>query len=203
MDTNTIVAVGVDGFLVLFFIYALYDISKLKYGGPGVPEPVVISTMMTEADVAEEPTPEVDEAIKILRVESSSIIDVEGIGPVYSGKLNEVGIRTTNDLLEAGATRRSREALAKRTGISRKLILEWVNIVDLFRIRGIGEEYSDLLEEAGVDTVVELATRNPQNLHTKIREINEEKNLVRRTPSLGQVEDWVEQAKELPRKVTY
>ncbi|MCK4953408.1 DUF4332 domain-containing protein, partial [Candidatus Bathyarchaeota archaeon] len=108
-----------------------------------------------------------------------------------------------DDLLEAGSTPKERNDLAERTGISPKLILEWVNIADLFRIEGVGEEYSDLLEEAGVDTVIELSRRNPENLHTKIVEINEEKNIVRRIPNLKQVKEWINQAKKLPRKVEY
>jgi predicted flap endonuclease-1-like 5' DNA nuclease len=83
------------------------------------------------------------------------------------------------------------------------LILEWVNLADLLRIKGLGEEFSDLLEEAGVDTVPELAQRNPENLHQKMVEVNEAKNLVRRVPGLAQVTDWVAQAKELPRVITY
>ena len=128
---------------------------------------------------------------------------VEGIGPTYAKKLKEAGIDTTDELLEACCTRKGREEIAEKTGISTKLILEWVNLSDLFRIKGIGEEYSDLIEEAGVDTVAELARRNPENLHAKIIEVNEEKELVRRPPSLEQVRGWVEQAKKLPRKVEY
>jgi predicted flap endonuclease-1-like 5' DNA nuclease len=131
------------------------------------------------------------------------IEEIEGIGPAYAKKLVEAGIKTTDDLLAAGATPKGREELAAKTGISSKLILEWVNLADLFRIKGIGEEYSDLLEEAGVDTVVELAKRDPENLHAKILEVNEKKKLVRRPPTLKQVKDWVEQAKKLPRKVEY
>ncbi|MEM2940012.1 MAG: DUF4332 domain-containing protein [Thermoproteota archaeon] len=128
---------------------------------------------------------------------------IEGIGPAYAQKLVEAGIKTTDDLLKAGATVEGRKQLAEKTGVSETLILEWVNLADLFRIKGIGEEYSDLLEEAGVDTVVELATRDPVNLHAKIIEINKEKKLVRRPPSLTQVKNWVKQAKKLPRKVEY
>jgi predicted flap endonuclease-1-like 5' DNA nuclease len=133
----------------------------------------------------------------------ANVEDIEGIGPTYAKKLVEAGIKTTDDLLEAGGTSKGREELAEKTGISSKLILEWVNLSDLFRIKGIGEEYSDLLEEAGVDTVVELSRRNPENLHAKILEVNEEKKLVRRPPNLNAVKDWVEQAKKLPRKVEY
>jgi predicted flap endonuclease-1-like 5' DNA nuclease len=133
----------------------------------------------------------------------SKIIDIEGIGPVYAEKLNSINIYTTSDLLEAGATPLGRKELAEKTGISDKLILEWVNIADLFRIKGVGEEYSDLLEEAGVDTVVELARRVPENLHAKMLEVNEKKKLVRRPPTLNEVKQWIEEAKKLPRKIEY
>lgn len=133
----------------------------------------------------------------------SKIIDIEGIGPTYAKKLTDASVKTTDDLLEKGSTPKGREELSKQTGISETLILEWVNLADLFRIKGVGEEYSDLLEESGVDTVAELARRNPENLHAKILEVNEEKDLVRRPPTLSQVQDWVEQAKNLPRKVEY
>ncbi len=128
---------------------------------------------------------------------------IEGIGEVYAGKLEELGIRTLEALLEQANTPQKRKALAERAGISEKLILEWANLADLFRIKGIGEEYSDLLEEAGVDTVVELAQRNPENLYTKLMEVNAQKKLVRRLPSLREVKSWVEQAKSLPRVLEY
>jgi predicted flap endonuclease-1-like 5' DNA nuclease len=131
------------------------------------------------------------------------IIDIEGIGPRYAKKLNSIDIYTASDLLEAGATPLGRKELEEKTGISHKLILEWVNISDLLRIKGVGEEYSDLLEEAGVDTVVELSKRVPENLHAKMLEVNEKKHLVRRPPSLNQVGQWIEEAKKLPRKVEY
>jgi predicted flap endonuclease-1-like 5' DNA nuclease len=105
--------------------------------------------------------------------------------------------------LEKGASARGRDEIARAAGISGKLILEWVNHVDLFRIKGVGEEYSDLLEEVGVDTVVELAQRNVANLHEAIMETNARKKLVRRPPSKKMVNDWVDNAKKLPRKVYY
>ena len=107
------------------------------------------------------------------------------------------------DLLEVGGTKQGRRDLANKTGIGENIILEWVNMADLFRIKGIGEEYSQLLKEAGVSTVVELARRNPENLHTAIIGVNKAKNLVRRPPSLTQIEDWIEKAKILPRRVDY
>jgi predicted flap endonuclease-1-like 5' DNA nuclease len=128
---------------------------------------------------------------------------VEGIGEVYSGKLRETGVDTPQALLERGATPQGRKELAETTGISATLILEWVNHVDLFRIKGVGSEYADLLEEAGVDTVVELAQRNPANLFEKLSEVNAEKSLVRKLPTAAEVEDWVSQAKDLPRMISY
>ena len=128
---------------------------------------------------------------------------IEGIGPAYAAKLNEIGIANLGDLLEKGAFPKGREEIAEAAGISPKLVLKWVNHVDLFRIKGVGSEYADLLEMAGVDTVIELATRNPDNLFVKLESVNEEKKLVRRLPILGQVQEWVEQAKTLPRMINY
>jgi len=131
------------------------------------------------------------------------VIHIEGIGEVYAGRLLDAGVPTTEALLEAGATSQGREALAERTGIGHGLILKWVNRADLFRVRGIGEQYSDLLAAAGVDTVLELAQRRADHLHQKLAETNQAKKLVRAVPDLGQVADWVEQAKNLPRAVSY
>jgi predicted flap endonuclease-1-like 5' DNA nuclease len=128
---------------------------------------------------------------------------IEGIGPVYAAKLNAIGIANLHDLLEKGAFPKGREEMAQAAGISHTLVLKWVNHVDLYRIKGVGSEYADLLEVAGVDTVVELALRNPDNLYAKLVSVNEEKKLVRRVPVLNQVQDWVEQAKTLPRKINY
>jgi predicted flap endonuclease-1-like 5' DNA nuclease len=134
----------------------------------------------------------------------TSVIDIEGIGMRYAETLKvKAGIRTTETLLKACATPRGRQEVAEKTGISPKLILEWANLADLMRIKGVGEEYSDLLEEAGVDTVKELKQRVPKNLHDKMVEINNEKNLVRRLPTLYMVESWVQQAKHLPSVLEY
>lgn len=128
---------------------------------------------------------------------------VEGIGEKYAKKLAAAGITTTEQLLDVGGNRKGRQDLAERTGISETLILEWVNLADLFRVPGIGEEYSDLLEEAGIDTVKELRNRNPENLHKALQEVNARKHLVRQLPGLSQVDSWIKAAKELPPKVTY
>jgi len=133
----------------------------------------------------------------------AKITAIEGIGEVYGAKLKELGIKTTEDLLKATADAKGRKELAAKLDVSEKLVLNWANRADLFRVKGIGEEYSDLLEAAGVDTVPELAQRNPENLHKKLLEVNAEKKLVRRPPSLSQVQKWVAQAKEMPRVLTY
>jgi predicted flap endonuclease-1-like 5' DNA nuclease len=132
-----------------------------------------------------------------------NVVDVEGIGPKYAGQLESAGVRTTADLLERGASPKGRADLEAATGIAHALILKWVNRVDLYRIKGIGSEYSDLLEVSGVDTVPELAQRNPANLTETMAEANAARNLVRKLPTADQVADWVQQAKSLPRLITY
>ncbi len=133
----------------------------------------------------------------------AKIIDIEGIGTAHATKLIDAGVRTVESLLKQGGSPQGREALATATGISKKLILEWVNHADLYRIKGVGSEFSDLLEAAGVDTVMELAQRNADNLYQKLVETNAAKSLVRRMPTLEQVRDWVDQAKNLPRAIEY
>ena len=128
---------------------------------------------------------------------------IEGIGDIYAGQLRDAGIGSLEALLEAGATPAGRRELHETTGIGDEYILDWVNRADLMRIDGVGEEYSDLLERGGVDTVVELAQRNPENLYQKLIEVNDEEALVRRPPSQAMVADWVQQAKALPRVVSY
>jgi predicted flap endonuclease-1-like 5' DNA nuclease len=130
-----------------------------------------------------------------------NITDIEGIGPAYGAKLNEQGINTTADLLEKGSTKKGRIALAEATGISESLILTWVNHSDLFRIKGIAGQFSELLEAAGVDTVKELATRNPENLFTKLGETNAAKGLSGSLPSVEGLTAMIEMAKGLDQMV--
>ncbi len=131
------------------------------------------------------------------------VIDIEGIGKVYAEKLNGIGIKTTDDLLERAKDPKGRKALAEETGIDGSRILKWANMSDLMRIKGVAEEYSELLEAAGVDTVKELKHRVPANLAAKMAEVNEAKSLVRQVPSEKMVEKWVEEAKGLPAIMTY
>ena len=132
-----------------------------------------------------------------------SIESIEGIGPKLGAALRTAGVRSVAGLLKAGADKKSRKALAEKSGISEKRILKCVNMADLFRINGVASQYAELLECAGVDTVKELKHRNAENLAAKMAEVNEAKSLVRRPPSAAVVTDWVAQAKKLPGVVTY
>ena len=134
---------------------------------------------------------------------AKSIESIEGIGPKYGAALRSAGVRTVDNLLEAGASKKARGDLAEKTGISEIRVLKCVNMADLFRINGVASQYAELLECAGVDTVKELKMRNAENLASKMSEVNEDKNLVRRTPSVTVVQDWISQAGKLPPKVTY
>ncbi len=134
---------------------------------------------------------------------SYSIEKIEGIGPNYAKKLKVVDIQTVDDLLRLCGDKKGRDGVATETGISEKHLLEWTNLADLMRINGIGEEYADLLEEAGVDTVKELATRKAENLATAMATVNEKKKLTNRVPSAKTVEEWVKEAKKLKPMVSH
>jgi predicted flap endonuclease-1-like 5' DNA nuclease len=133
----------------------------------------------------------------------AKIIDIEGIGPAYAKKLAASGVSTTGKLLKVAAHSAGRKDLAKQAEVTTKQVLEWVNRADLMRIGGVGTQYSDLLEASGVDTVVQLAQRNAQNISKKMAEVNGAKSLVRVLPSPDQVADWVAQAAKLPRVISH
>lgn len=133
----------------------------------------------------------------------AKLAEIEGIGEAYAAKLQAAGVSSLEDFLKKCADKKGRKEMAEKTGISSKLILNWVNRADLTRIKGVSTQYADLLEAAGVDSVPELAQRNPENLQKKMAEVNEAKKLVRKIPTESQVADWVMQAKELPRVVTH
>lgn len=128
---------------------------------------------------------------------------IEGVGEVYAQKLATVGIKTTDDLLAKCATKSGRAKVAEESGISEKLILKWTNHSDLMRINGVAGQFAELLEAAGVDTIKEFRHRVPANLHPKLEEVNAQKNLCNRVPSLSEVEKMVEQAKQMEPIVTY
>ena len=139
----------------------------------------------------------------------ASIEEIEGVGPAYAKKLRAAGVRSTDALLKKGGDKKGRDALADATGFSSGTILEWVNRADLMRVKGVGSEYSDLLEAAGVDTVKELRNRNAANLTAKMIEVNDatikktKKSIVRRVPAQSMVERWIAHAKKLPPAVTH
>ena len=131
------------------------------------------------------------------------IIDIQGIGPVFAEKLIAVGIETEKQLLAAGATAKGRKELEEKTGIRGDLILTWVNHADLFRVKGVGPQFAELLEAAGVDTVKELRNRNAANLAAKMLEVNEAKHLCKRTPVEKEIQKYIDAAKTLEPVVTY
>lgn len=133
----------------------------------------------------------------------AELTKIEGISEAYSEKLAIAGIGSTTSLLDKGSTRAGRKEIAVTTGVKESHILEWVNRADLFRVRGIGEEYSDLLAACGVNSVPELAVRNAVNLSRKMEDVNSDRSLVRRVPVVSEVERWIDEAGQLPRKVNY
>ena len=133
----------------------------------------------------------------------TKITSIEGVGEVYGEALAKAGVGSREDLLKKGATPAGRKQIAQSADLSEKMVLDFVNRADLSRVKGIGEEYSDLLEEAGVDTVPELAQRNADNLFAALEAANKKRNLVRKLPTRDQVADWIKQAKALPRVIEY
>ena len=131
------------------------------------------------------------------------IIDIEGVGDVYAEKLQAAGINKVSELLEKCAAPKGRKELAEATGISEKLILKWTNHADLFRINGVGPQFAELLEAAGVDTVKEFRRRVAENLQPKLVEVNEKKNICNRVPAVSEIQKMIDQAKELEPKMTY
>lgn len=133
----------------------------------------------------------------------AKISDIEGIGPALEKKLHAAGIKSVNGLLKACCDKKGRKQMAEKSGIEEAKLLKFANMADLFRVKGIGSEFSELLEAAGVDTVKELRTRSAENLHAKIVEVNTSKKLVRQTPSLSQVKGYIAHAKELDPVITH
>ena len=131
------------------------------------------------------------------------IIDIEGVGEVYGAKLSAAGINKVSELLEKCALPKGRKDLAAATEIPEKLILRWTNHADLFRINGVGPQFAELLEAAGVDTVKEFRHRVAENLQPKLQELNDERKICGRVPAVAEVQKMIDQAKELEPKVSY
>jgi PAS domain S-box-containing protein len=177
---------------------ALAAAAAVKAAEEEQPEAVAPFTDLDEVELEAEAPAASPARQRMIKIET-----IEGIGPVYAAQLGEYGIATTEDLLNYASNRKGRQELAEKSGISEKLILKWVNRADLMRVPGIGEEYSDLLEVAGVDTVRELRNRNSKNLYKALLDANEQKKLVRRPPHQSEVDAWVAAAKEIEPRVTY
>lgn len=133
----------------------------------------------------------------------AKLTNIEGIGTTNAQKLKKVGITTTDVLLEKGALPKGRQEICNMTGVNETQVMRWVNLADLFRVKGVGEEYSDLLEAAGVDTVPEMAQRDPESLYNTLVTINSDKKLVRQVPSQSTIANWIENARTLPRIIKH
>ncbi len=131
------------------------------------------------------------------------LIEIEGLGDLYVDKLRQAGVRSTRDLLDRAATSKGRHEVSKRTGIESKQIRRWAGQVDLMRIKGISTAYAVLLVAAGVANTAELALQDPRKLHAKLDKVNTEYELVRRLPSVEEIQDWIDQALDLPRVLDY
>lgn len=131
------------------------------------------------------------------------IQSIEGVGASYGSTLATAGIHTTDDLLRQCADRRGRQKVAARTGLDEGRLLRWANLADLMRVKGVGRQYSELLEAAGVDTVKELRTRRADNLAAAMRDVNAARRLAKLAPTASTVERWVERAADLTPLVTH
>ncbi|MBN8690563.1 MAG: DUF4332 domain-containing protein [Armatimonadetes bacterium] len=133
----------------------------------------------------------------------ANIEDIEGVGPAYAEKLAAAGVKSVEKLLEVGGTKKGRQSLAESSGVDESKILKWVNHADLMRLNGVGPQFAELLEAAGVDTVKELRGRRADNLAAKMAEVNEAKNLANRTPNEDMISGWIEEAKTLSEAVSH
>ncbi len=204
----------INGFvwgIVAFIIYALGSRPSKKKSLPPLmsptyptappPTPAPVTTVTMSRKPREKKRPPKVKKRKTYIALDQDVETIEGIGPIYGNKLRNSGVRVVEDLLIAGSTRSRRRNLANKIGVAHGTLLKWVYRADFFRIKGIGTQYSALLESAGVNTVTDLSRRNPKNMYAKLREINRRKNLVRRIPPYRTVQGWIRSAKSLKRIV--
>jgi predicted flap endonuclease-1-like 5' DNA nuclease len=213
---GTVLNSVVNGFiwgLIVFLVYVAInpgpkkrEIEPLRASSyPTVSKPIPTEATSAIA-ISREPQEKRPLQVKKRRTYTSLDQDVEtieGIGPVYGSKLRSSGVRVVDDLLRAGLTRRKRRILASEIGVAPATMLKWVIRADFFRIKGIGAQYSSLLESAGVTTVTDLARRNPKNLYASLKAINRKKNLVRRIPPYTTIKRWIECADTLSHIIEY
>lgn len=196
--------------IIVFAIYAvIYRTPKKRlpqmitptYPTTPPPTPAPVTTSVTMSRKPREKKRQRKAKRRTYVALDQDIETIEGIGPTYGNKLRNSGVKVVGDLLREGATRFGRRILARKVDVALGTLLKWVHRADFFRIRGIGKQYSELLESAGVSTVTELSRRDPYNLHAKLRRVNREKHLVRRLPPSTTVRRWVNSAKNLKRIV--
>lgn len=187
------------GLLILGFYIVANRISQ-KEALPPMPTPTYIPEPVPQKteDIypAKKPAPRIVKRRTYVTLDQE-IETIEGIGPTYGNRFRRMGIRIVEDLLRAGSTKNRRRELASELGVAPKTLLKWVYRADFFRLRGIGKQYSSLLESAGVNTVADLSRRNPKNLYLLLKETNKEKNMVKRIPPLSQIQNWIVDAKTL------
>ncbi len=212
----TLMNAVINGFFWGIIVFTLYIVSRRpskKKVYPQIPPPVYpkappltpgapTSLTMSKKPQGKKLHPKVKKRRTYVPLDQD-IEKIEGIGPTYGNKLRKSGVNVVEDLLRAGSTRKGRRYLANKVSVTPGTLLKWVFRADFFRIRGIGTQYSALLESAGVNTVTDLSRRNPKNLCEKLRKINREKNLVRRTPPYTMIKGWIKSAKNLKRIVEY
>ena len=201
---NTLVFGVINGvFWGLLFVglYALANRVSNREALPPMPVQPYIPEPVPPQTVDKSPKKSLIVKRKTFVALDQEIETIEGIGPTYGNRLRRMGIRVVEDLLRAGSTKRKRKELSTELGISSKTILKWVYRADFFRLKGIGKQYSSLLESAGVNTVTNLSRRNPENLYILLKETNREKNLVKRIPHRGLIQNWIEDAKMLKTMV--
>jgi predicted flap endonuclease-1-like 5' DNA nuclease len=196
--------------IIVFAIYALiYRTPKKKlppmitptYPTAPVPKPTPVTSPVAMSRKPQQKRRQRKVKRRTYIALNQDIETIEGIGPTYGTKLRNSGVKVVGDLLREGSTRFGRRILARKVDVAPGTMLRWVHRADFFRIRGIGTQYSALLESAGVNTVTDLSWRDPSSLHAKLRRINREKHLVRRIPPVTTVRRWIERAKNLRRIV--
>ena len=196
--------------IIVFAIYAvIYRSPKKKlpqmitptYPTPPPPTPAPVTTSVTMSRKPREKKRQRKAKRRTYVALDQDIETIEGIGPTYGNKLRNSGVKVVGDLLREGSTRFGRRILARKVDVASGTLLKWVHRADFFRIRGIGTQYSALLESVGVNTVADLSRRNPKNLYARLREVNRAKNLVRRVPPYRTVQVWIRSANNLQRIV--
>jgi predicted flap endonuclease-1-like 5' DNA nuclease len=197
--------------LVVFIIYVVATPAQKRgelepmrppsYPTAPKPTPTEATSVVTMSHKPREKRPTQVRKRRTYTTLDQDVETIEGIGPAYGAKLRNSGIKVVDDLLRAGSTRRKRRVLANRIDVSPATVLKWVYRADFFRIKGIGTQYSSLLESAGVNTVADLSRRNPKNLHASLKSINRKKNLVRRIPPYRTIQTWIKRAGNLTRIV--